>query len=369
MARRGKVALVAVLGAFLVAGLLLRTPIRKAWKRSFSTPEISSGLFQNPEGLAVDSEGTVYVADQDRGTITLFDRAWNRLAVVDTVEGYVDGEGRPDRITRGCNLLAIAPRRLVLVGRHNVAEIDLAGEKPRLVRLIGSRGSAPGQMDGPEGLDRDANGDLYVSDEHNRRINVFDREGRHLRSWSVPQDPQTVRIWKDRVWVALNKRNYLASYSREGKELSRIGRAALFPVLLWITIPAGLVLSAILGLAKRGKLALGCLVLFGVAAAGGSLADHVHHDRPGQFRLPDFMLPSPDGSALYVTDRANARVQVVDAEGNSRLLFGSYGREPGRFRDPKDLAWGADGNLIVADSGNHRLQVFTPEGKFLRVVE
>lgn len=369
IARRTKTIALIALGLLVAAGLLLRTPVRRAWKRAFSAREVSQGLFQNPEGLAVDPEGNVYVADQDRGQITMFDRSWRPLRWIDSVEGYVNGDGEPSHVTRGCNLVAIAPRRLLLVAYHNVAELDLSGESAKLVRIVGSRGSGPGQMDGPEGLSRDANGDAYVTDEHNRRINVFDREGRYLRSWSVPQDPQTVLVWKDRVYVALNKRNYIACYSKDGKELFRIGREALFPLILWTAIPGGVAVGGLLALLGRKRLALGALVVSWLAAAVGSGADYLHHDRPGQFRMPDHMIVSRDGASLYVTDRANARVQAVDPEGNPKLVFGSFGRDPGQFRDPKDLAWDADGNLIVADSGNHRLQVFTPDGKFLRAVE
>src|SRR5207237_145909 len=155
---------------------------------------------------------------------------------------------------------------LALVGRHNVAEIDLTGEKPRLVRIIGSRGSGPGQMDGPEGLCRDANGDLYVTDEHNRRINVFDKDGAFLRMFRVPQDPQTVTVWKDRVYVALDKRNYIACYSKDGRELFRIGHEAAFPMICWITIPGGIGLFALLLLLKKPKAAWGALCVFALAA-------------------------------------------------------------------------------------------------------
>jgi sugar lactone lactonase YvrE len=365
---RLKIVLVA-LGLLLVGAVLaLRTPVRKAWKRHHSVREPSTGRFQNPEGLAVDSEGNLYVASQNSGRLAMLDRAGKTLMDLDTVEGYVDGDGRPDHITRGNNLIAIAPRRLVLIGRHNVAEIDLGADKPKLIRIVGSRGSSPGQMDGPEGLSRDENGDLYVTDEHNRRINVYDREGKFLRMFEVPQDPQTVTVWKDRVYVALNKRNYIACYTKEGKELFRIGHEAAYPIVCWVTIPGGVVAFVVLMVLKRPRSAWVVLGAFALAGAGGSLGDYLHHDSPGQFRLPDHMLVSRDGKRLYVTDRTNARVQVSDLEGRHEFLFGSFGTGPGEFRDPKDLAWDADGNLVVADSDNDRLQVFTPEGKYLREI-
>jgi sugar lactone lactonase YvrE len=348
--------------------LVLRNPIRHAWKARFHAHAPSTGRFQNCEGLASDSEGNLYVASQDTAHLAMLDRNGKMLLDFDTVEGYHDGDGNPDHITRGNNLVAIAPRHLVLVGRHNVAEIDLAGEKPKLIRIVGTRGSELGQMDGPEGLCRDANGDLYVTDEHNRRINIFDKDGKFLRMFEVPQDPQTVTVWKDRVYVALDKRNYIACYSKEGKELFRIGHAAVFPLLCWIAIPGGIGLFALLLLLKKSKAAWGALAIFALAAAGGSAADYLHHDSPGQFRLPDYILVSRDGTSLYITDRANARIQVTDLDGRFKFMFGSYGKGESQFIDPKDLAWDADGNLVVADSDNNRLEVFTPAGKYLREI-
>ena len=361
---------VAVIGvaALAVAAMALRNPVRHWWKARFHAHAPSGGRFQNCEGLASDAEGNLYVGNQDTGRLVMLDRTGKTLLDFDSVEGYRDGDGNPDHITRGNNIVAIAPRHLVLVGRHNVAEIDLTGDKPRLVRIIGSRGSAPGQMDGPEGLCRDANGDLYVTDEHNRRINIFDKDGKFLRMFEVPQDPQTVMVWKDRVYVALDKRNYIACYSKEGRELFRIGHAAVFPLLCWITIPGGIGLFALLLLLKKPRAAWGALGIFALAGAGGSAADYLHHDSPGQFRLPDYILVSRDGTALYITDRANARIQVTDMDGRFKFLFGSRGRGPSQFIDPKDLAWDADGNLVVADSDNSRLEVFTPDGKHLREI-
>ena len=369
ISRRVRVVLIGVAALLALLGLVFRTEIRKAWKRNFSAPrENSTGRFWNPEGLASDVEGNLYVGNQNSGKLVMLDRAGKTVMELDTVEGYVDGDGRPDHITRGNCITAIVPRRLVLVGRHNVAEIDLSGGKPRLVRIVGKRGSGPGEMDGPEGLARTANGELYVTDEHNRRINVFDGEGKYLRSLEVPQDPQTVTVLGDRIYVALNKRNYIACYSREGRELFRIGHEAVFPMLCGVGLPAGLLAFVFLFVAKKRRAAAIALGAFLLAVAGGSLADWLHHEAPGQFRMPDFILPSRDGSSLYITDRANARIQVTDLEGRSRLVFGSFGTGPGELRDPKDLAWDGDGNLVVADSDNDRLQVFTPDGKFLREI-
>jgi hypothetical protein len=185
----------------------------------------------------------------------------------------------------------------------------------------------------------------------------------------VPQDPQTVRVIGDRVFVALNKRNFIACYSKEGRELSRIGHEAVFPLLSWITgIAAPLALIALL-LLKRPKTAFAISAAIVIAGGIGCLVDYWHHDQPGQFRMPDFMALAPDGQSLYVTDRANGRIQKVDLEGRLLTTFGSYGKAPGQFRDPKDIVIDLDGNLVIADSDNHRLQVLKPDGTFLRTIE
>jgi DNA-binding beta-propeller fold protein YncE len=47
------------------------------------------------------------------------------------------------------------------------------------------------------------------------------------------------------------------------------------------------------------------------------------------------------------------------------LVFGSEGTEPGGFNAPRDVAVGPDGSIYVADSRNHRIQRFAPEGELL----
>ncbi len=368
MSRKGRVAL-AVVTVLLIIGVALRTPIRKALRPILDPKENWDGRFPNPEGLCTDSKGNLYVGDQDTGDFFMLDRAGKTLARFTTIDGYHDGQNRPSPFCRGLNMTAIEPRHIVAVAVHNVVEFTIDGDKAKLVRIIGSQGDKDGQMDGPEGLARDTNGDLYVTDEHNRRINIFDKSGAFLRRFPVPQDPQTVRVVGDRVYVALNKRNYLAAYSKDGAELFRIGTAALFPLFSWIAAIAAPLALAVLLILKRRKTAFVAAGAILLLAMLGSSIDYWHHDQPGQFRLPDFIAPSQDGKSLYITDRGNGRIQQVDLDGRLINCFGSYGKGPGQLRDPKDIVFDLDGNLIVADSGNHRLQVLTPEGKHLRSIE
>jgi len=47
-------------------------------------------------------------------------------------------------------------------------------------------------------------------------------------------------------------------------------------------------------------------------------------------------------------------------------VLGRPGQGTGQFNTPHSIATDADGNVYVADRGNHRIQVFDGEGKFLR---
>ena len=91
-------------------------------------------------------------------------------------------------------------------------------------------------------------------------------------------------------------------------------------------------------------------------------------------------LPAEDGRFRQVTDVAwdkagntfisdgyiNSRVAKVDKDGNWLKSWGDRGKEPGQFNTPHSIATDAQGNVYVADRGNHRIQVFDGDGKFLR---
>jgi uncharacterized protein (TIGR03663 family) len=85
---------------------------------------------------------------------------------------------------------------------------------------------------------------------------------------------------------------------------------------------------------------------------------------PGQFNHPRNMAVAADGR-IYVADTSNHRLVVLDAQGAEIATWGSFGTEQGQFNEPWDVAIGPDGNIFVADTWNHRIQKFTPEGKFL----
>jgi DNA-binding beta-propeller fold protein YncE len=72
-----------------------------------------------------------------------------------------------------------------------------------------------------------------------------------------------------------------------------------------------------------------------------------------------------DGGAVYVADTGNHRVMAFDPDGHFLFEFGEYGRKDGQFRSPSCIAVTSDYKVIVCDTVNQRLQVFTYDGQFI----
>ncbi|NOX63145.1 MAG: TIGR03663 family protein [Chloroflexi bacterium] len=84
----------------------------------------------------------------------------------------------------------------------------------------------------------------------------------------------------------------------------------------------------------------------------------------GQLQQPRNMAVGPDGR-IYVADSGNHRIQVFNPDGSYALDWGGFGAEPGQFNEPWGIAVSEDGRVYVADTWNHRIQVFDSEGNFI----
>ena len=114
-----------------------RTTIEEEHKGDFARSE-----FTWPTGMAIASDGNVYVSDEAENFIKAF---------------------RPD-------------------AKYPFPEYDPDGEA---INRWGATGASEGQLDGPSGLAFDADDNLYVVDGRNDRVQKFTKDGRHLSSWGT----------------------------------------------------------------------------------------------------------------------------------------------------------------------------------------
>ncbi len=90
----------------------------------------------------------------------------------------------------------------------------------------------------------------------------------------------------------------------------------------------------------------------------------------GQFRQPTDVTWDPQGNIFISDGYINSRVAKYDKNGDWVKSWGEPGRtKPGEFNTPHSIAADAKGNLYVADRGNRRIQVFNPDGGFLREIK
>lgn len=130
------------------------------------------GALRQPLGLHVSEDGYKYVADGVRKQVVVFgpDNA------------YVRSYGKAGQFERPMDVAVFGERIYVAdFPRHVVEVMDkTSGE---IVQTIGGRGTEAGQMDRPSHLRVDRQGNLFVNDSFNFRIQKFDPQGEYLQEF------------------------------------------------------------------------------------------------------------------------------------------------------------------------------------------
>lgn len=129
-----------------------------AWGEHGTNP----GQFHYPHNIVIDKKQNIYIADRGNNRIQVFDlkgtflKQWRGLGkpfglFLTPDEKLFVSDGNPD-------------------GAHRILILDLEG---RILAAFGSKGSEPGQFDTPHSLVVDKEGNLYVSEVNNKRVDKF----------------------------------------------------------------------------------------------------------------------------------------------------------------------------------------------------
>jgi len=228
-----------------------------------------SGQFNRPAGIAIDASGNIYVADGENDRIQKFNKNGN-FVIAWGYYGIADGQfNSPVDVAVNSS----GDVYVVDQGNHRVQKFHDSGTRVTFVATWGSLGSENGEFYSPSGIVLDWGGYVYVADSENHRIQKFDEDGNFLLTWGT-----------------------------SGTEIGQLS----FPI--------------------------------GV---------------------------STDSSGyVYVVDQGNERVQKFDGGGNYITHWGAAGTEDGEFDSPSDIAVSTSGNAFVTDTNNDRVQKFRAKRLF-----
>ncbi len=255
----------------------------------------------NPEGVAVNATGHIYVADTHNNRVQVFDNTGKYLY---TISGFSNPTG-----------VAVNSTGHVYVvdnGNHRVQVFNNAGSYQYTIGTTGVSGLGPGQFNQPYGVVVNSSGYLYVSELSNDRVQVFDNAGVHkyniTGSLSGPRG------------VAVNSTGHLYVADRGNNRIRVYDKAGIY--------------------------------LYTIGGLPYGSGDY-------EFYWPYGVAVNATGH-LYVTDYVNHRVQVFDNAGIYQHTIGTgvMGSDNARFYNPEGVALNTTGHLFVADYNNHRVQVF-----------
>jgi len=244
----------------------------------------------------------------------------------------------------------------------------LPGYAPTYNSSFGSSGTGNGQFSHPAGSAVDAEGDIWVVDENNDRVQEFDGEGEYLTSFGSSGSgngqfgrPTDIAIDAEgHLWVTDAGNSRVEEFSANGEYLSKFGSYGTgngqFHSAETLAIDAGG--SIWVGDTYNGRLEkfTGSGEFIKVVGSRGS--------GQGQMIEPTGVAIGPDGN-VWVADWGNQRVAEFSESGEFVRQFGSAGTGDGQFQRPDVIDVDTQGNVWVGDQNNDRIQRFNEEGDYV----
>ena len=183
------------------------------------------------------------------------------------------------------------------------------------------------------GVATDSQRRVYVFTRGDHPLIVFDESGKFLHSWGEGKFTRAHGIWigpDDLLYLTDDLDHTVRKYTLAGELLMTLGTSG------------------------QGS------------DTGVENFDYRTMKQAGPpFHYPTNVALAADGS-LYISDGyGNARVHKFSPEGELLFSWGEPGDGPGQFHLPHGVCLDSGGQVFVADRENNRLQIFTPDGKFV----
>jgi DNA-binding beta-propeller fold protein YncE len=185
---------------------------------TFGSLGTAPGEFSFPYGIEIAADGNIYVADSYNGNISVFDKSGSFLNYFAVHE---------EKLTQ--------PAAMYLKGKElYVTNLDpgyvlvFNVESGELLRQIGSEGEGLGQLLFPNDVVIGPDGNIYVSDTGNNRIQVYTITGEFIKTMDIDSNliysPRGIAFSsKDHLVIASKLNNDITVWDLSGKQLSRFG--------------------------------------------------------------------------------------------------------------------------------------------------
>ena len=280
-----------------------------------------------PYGVAVDSKGQIYAADTYVGAVFIFNpetkavefirngrdarfKALIGVAIDDADRLFVTDSGLSrvfvfdanhkfqatfgsDRMQRPSGIAVDNKNRLLYVTdvlKNNVVVYDLDSFK--YVRTIGGPpqkmgDDSPGTFARPTNIAIGPNGDVYISDTMNGRIQIFDADGTFLSTFGKPGDgpgdfarPKGIALDSDgHIWVADADQNRVKVFDREGRLCAYFGEYGYFPGQF--ALPSGVTVDKNNRVVVAEQVLNGRLQVFRYTTDAEAAVEQAKRDHPG----------------------------------------------------------------------------------------
>lgn len=291
------------------------TPAAPSHATSFGQFGGGPGDFNGPEGVAIAPDGSVFVADSFNSRVQKFSRSGTTVTFQQSFGTYGSANGQFDMPTG----IAVDVDGWIYVADHDLHRVQVFDSSMAHRYTWGTFGSTPGAFKNPDGIAVSASGTVYVVDSVNNRVQYFTRSGTYLGGWGTAgagagqfNIPRQIAIAPDGGVLVTDQNNgRVQMFSATGTHITTLG-------------------------------------------AGGT--------GPGQFQFPVGVAVDRNNH-VFVVDRYQNNLErwiSPPAPATSAYVssFGSDGSGPGAFDDPHGAALTRDGYLVVADTGNNRIQMF-----------
>ncbi len=317
----------------------------------------------NPFGQpteVIESPGGSTDPAKIRKTITTYDEAGRTVAIkregggvaIPTTETLYDpNSGRPTTQRFKCEIGC--------------------GTSASYASSFGSSGTGNGQFNRPAGSAFDAQGNLWVVDSDNNRVQKFDPEGKYLTQFGSTgsgngqlSDPMDIAVdSKGNLWVADKGNHRVQKFNAKGEYLNKFGSLGSGNGQFWTYGPRSIAIDAQDDLWVSDY--TGRIQEFDTALGGGVFEKAVGSYGSGEGQFGESAGLDVAEGKVWVGDWAKHRVSVFSDAGKFLFQFGTSGTGNGQFNHPDALDVDVKGNVWVVDEGNGRVQQFNTDGKFV----